>query len=141
MSLSDRDWTGSSAATPQALAALEEAAPVPLPASYYRLLEASNGGEGPISRQPCYLVLDPAEIVTDAIKTGQHREFFEGFVIIGTNGAGEFIAFDTRGATPWPVVAIDMCNIDLSESVLPIASDFDAFLDLVGSECDDLPAA
>jgi len=36
------------------------------------------------------------------------------------------------------VVAIDMTNIDLDESVELIASDFDAFIDLIGIEASDL---
>jgi hypothetical protein len=47
------------------------------------------------------------------------------------------IALDARKPGTLPVVAIDMTNIDLDESVLPIASDFVAFIDLIGIEAQD----
>ena len=60
--------------------------------------------------------------------------------MIGSNGGGEFVAFDARTPGPLAVVAIDMTNIDLDESVLPIASDFNAFIDLIGIETPELTA-
>ena len=63
---------------------------------------------------------------------GLKNEFFPGFLVIGSNGGGEYVAFDMRGSEPWPVVSLDMTNIDLTESVQLIAEDFDTFLSLVG---------
>lgn len=106
-----------------------------LPQAYLDLLAYSDGGEGPLAVQPYYFALDPGEVAFEAHSTGQHHEFFPGFFIFGSSGGGEFIALDTRGgAQPWPVVSIDMTNIDLAESVMPVAATFDAFLELVGHE-------
>lgn len=41
-----------------------------------------------------------------------------------------------RADVPWPVVAIDMTNIDLKESVVPIAPDFERFVAMIGLEAD-----
>src|SRR5262249_43729596 len=115
-----------------AIEQLRKAVPRQLPDPYLALLRTTNGGEGPLARQPYYLRLDPAEVVAEAAASKQHEEFFPGFVVIGSNGGGEFIALDVRAPGPLAVVAIDMTNIDLEESILPIAPDFDAFIDLIG---------
>ena len=135
--LEGREWFRSDGASVEALAKLKSCAAVPLPESYLALLAHSNGGEGPLAVQPCYFQLDPAETVAAGIEAGAHAEFFPGFLMIGSNGGGEFVAFDLRKPAPWPVVAIDMTNADLAESVQPIAADFDAFLGLVGREPDE----
>ena len=44
------------------------------------------------------------------------------------------LAFDLRGNAPYPVVAFDITNIDLQESVRPIAPCFDVALDLIGRD-------
>lgn len=135
--LEDRQWFASGGATGEALNRLKTLAPGPLPESYLALLAYSNGGEGPLPLQPYNFVLDPADAVADALEAGSYEEFFPGFVMIGSNGGGDFVAFDIRTTAPWPVVSIDMTNIDLDESVMPIAADFDAFLALVGIASDE----
>jgi SMI1 / KNR4 family (SUKH-1) len=105
---------------------------VELPSEYLSFLRQSNGGEGPLGAQPFYLQIDPAEEVALALEQRRHEAFFPGFIMIGSDGGGEYIALDVRGSAPWPVVAIDMTNSDLSESVLPIAPSFVAFSDLIG---------
>jgi SMI1 / KNR4 family (SUKH-1) len=137
MSILDREWLAAAGASEAAIEQLRKAVPRQLPASYLALLRMTNGGEGPLARQPCYLQLDPAEVVAEAATSKQHEEFFPGFIVIGSNGGGEFIAFDARMPGPLAVVAIDMTNIDLAESVLPIAPDFDAFVDLIGIDAPD----
>jgi SMI1 / KNR4 family (SUKH-1) len=140
MSILDRDWHAVAGASESAIEQLCRAVLCPLPASYLALLRTTNGGEGPLARQPYYVLLDSAENVADAAKGKHHEEFFPGFVVIGSNGGGEFIALDARTPGPLAVVAIDMTNIDLDESVLPIASDFDAFINLLGILVRDLPS-
>ena len=120
-----------------AIEQLRKAVPRQLPASYLALLRTTNGGEGPLARQPCYLQLYPSEVVAEAAASKQHEEFFPGFVVIGSNGGGEFMALDVRTPGPLAVVAIDMTNCDLDKSVLPIAPDFDAFIDLIGIDAPD----
>jgi hypothetical protein len=41
-----------------------------------------------------------------------------------------------RSDAPWPVVAIDMTNKDLEESVLSVAPDFERFVAMIGLEAD-----
>lgn len=130
----DREWFRFEGASAEALARLKSCAAAPLPESYLALLAHSNGGEGPLAVQPFYFQLDPAETVAAGVEAGALEEFFPGFLMIGSNGGGEFVALDLRKPSPWPVVAIDMTNADLEESVLPIADDFDAFFALVGIE-------
>jgi hypothetical protein len=55
---------------------------------------------------------------------------FNGFLIFGSSGAGEYLAFDMRQGLPWPVVTIDM--IAGSGSAEKVAPNFDDFLSLVG---------
>lgn len=126
-----REWVGFDGASAAQLSALQSAAPRELPASYYELLAASNGGEGPLPVQPCCLCLDPADEVTERILSRNYgQKDFDGFVIFGGNGGGEYLAFDVREAAPWPIVSIDMMAGAASAAV--VAPDFDAFLRLVG---------
>lgn len=67
----------------------------------------------------------------------RHEEYFPGFVIIGSNGGGEFIALDARAPNVLPVVALDMTNTTLSETVMPIASTFDEFVEYIGKDASD----
>ena len=132
MTVLDRDWQAVAGATETAILELRKAAPCDLPGSYLALLRETNGGEGPLARQPLYVQLDSAETVTLAASSKRHEEYFSGFLMIGSNGGGEFIALDMRKTGTLPIVAIDMTNIDLDESVSHIAPDFDSFIELIG---------
>ncbi len=116
---------------------LRRASSVELPESYFQLLAFSNGGQGPLSVQPFYFALYDVEFTAEGIVQHRYEEFFPGFVIFGSNGGGEYIAFDICGSAPWPIVYIDMCNADLEESVEPLAVDFDSFLALIGLDAPD----
>jgi SMI1 / KNR4 family (SUKH-1) len=131
-----RDWLPNKGATETAIKRLCKAAPRPLPDSYLSLLKKTNGGEGPLARQPYFLQLDSAETVTDTALNKRHEEYFPEFFMIGSNGGGEFIAMDMRELGQMPIVAVDMTNINLEESVLPIAPDFDIFIELIGVEAE-----
>lgn len=130
--LEGREWHQVEGASAAALAQLRTIAPVELPESYFSLLAFSNGGEGPLPVQPLWLCLDPAEEVAGTAQAGTLRDFFPNLFVIGGNGGGEAIAFDLRAGEPYPVVAFDMANADLAESVRQIAPSFDAALDLIG---------
>nr|WP_309769333.1 hypothetical protein [Agrobacterium larrymoorei] len=54
--------------------------------------------------------------------------------MIGGNGGGEAMAFDLRENAPYPLVAFDMTNVDLEESLRPIAPSFDVAPDLTGRD-------
>jgi len=128
-----RTWLKSPGASPKAINELVAKAGVELPREYLDLLAFSNGGEGPISVQPYNFCLDSAE---DAVKYKLANTYSDlpGFFVFGSNGAGEYLAFDLRDSKPWPVVAVDMTNANLSESVQRIAKDFVSFLSYVGLE-------
>ena len=131
--LEGRDWHAAAGASAGAIEELQAAAPICLPDSFLRLLSFSNGGEGPLPVNPLYFRLDAAQEVTANIASGNHgRLDLEGFLIFGSNGGGEYLALDTRGSAPWPVVTIDMvAGADSAEVVTP---DFDNFIALIGVE-------
>jgi hypothetical protein len=137
MGILERDWHALPGASDEAIRRLAEAVPITLPNSYLSLLRLTNGGEGPLARQPYNLCLDAAEDVADTATSRRYEEFFPSFIIIGSNGGGEFIALDARNPDVLPVVALDMTNSDLRDTVMHIASDFDAFVDLIGVEASD----
>jgi hypothetical protein len=128
----DLEWRRVPGASVNDLDRLRRASPVQLPEEYLALLAESDGGEGPLPVQPLWFQLDPAKVTASAIEGGAHEEFFRGFVVIGSNGGGEFVALDVRASPPWQVVAIDMTNIDLVESVRAIAPEFASFLQFLG---------
>jgi len=131
--LEGRDWVAVAGATPDEIAALRAAAPIPLPETYVALLEFSNGGEGPLPGQPCYFCLYPALEVSKFERDGAFYEFFPGLFVFGSNGGGEAVAIDTADADR-RIVYFDTTNIDLDESVQPLAENFDAFVGLIGLE-------
>ena len=133
----DRIWQGCPGASEEALRALREFAGAELPDEYYDFLSFSNGGEGPLSVQPYHFCADSAEDAKENKRAQIYEEFFPGLFVFGSNGGGEYIAFDLRSSKPWPVVAIDMTNINLDESVLFIADSFHSFLAMVGLESQD----
>ncbi|RJG55925.1 hypothetical protein D0Z70_07800 [Sphingobium terrigena] len=133
--LEGRDWYAVSGATAEALTQLRMVAPESLPARYLNLLAFSDGGEGPLAVQPYNLCLDSAMTVAETINSENNGQAdLQGFLIFGSNGGGEYLAFDTREEAPWPVVVIDMVAGGNSASV--IAPDFDAFYDRIGFEAE-----
>jgi hypothetical protein len=131
--LEGRDWFAARGAAAETLSRLRAVAPDDLPERYLTLLASSNGGEGPLPFNPYNLRLDPAESVAQAIESKNHGQAdLSGFLIIGGNGGGEYIAFDTRQGAPWPIVTIDM--VAGSGSAEVIAVDFDTFYDCIGVE-------
>jgi hypothetical protein len=130
--LEGREWHKVEGASSAAIEQLKVVAPVALPESYLSLLSISNGGEGPLPVQPLWLCLYSAEEVVQIEQAGTFREFFSKLFVIGGNGGGEAVALDLRGTEPYPLVAFDMANINLSESVQTIAPSFDAALELIG---------
>lgn len=131
--LEGREWFPQPGASAEVLNTLKSVAPVELPESYYRLLAFSDGGEGPLPVSPFNLCLDPAQMVVDAIRSGNSCDAdLTGFLVCGSNGGGEYVAFDLRGEGHRPVVCIDM--IVGAESAEQIARDFDELLSMIGVE-------
>jgi hypothetical protein len=133
----NRVWHKVVGASSTALHTIRQVAGVALPDAYIDLLRFSNGGEGPLPIAPYNFCLDSAEDATKLKVDRTYDEYFPGFFVFGCSGGGEYIAFDLRGTSPWPVVAIDMTNIDLSESVQVLAQDFSIFMEFVGVEKPD----
>ncbi len=125
-------WFNVDGASPEALAGLRVVSPVSLPESYFALLAYSNGGEGPLCVQPLWLSLFPAEEVVRLHLAGTFRETHPQLLVIGSNGAGEAVAFDLGTPEPYAVVAFDMSNGDQSDNVQPMAESFDKMLELIG---------
>ncbi len=131
--LAGRSWFGANGATSEDLARLRSVTSGDLPKRYVDLLAFSDGGEGPLAINPHHFCLDPARTVVETINSANHGQVdLHGFLIFGSNGGGEYLAFDTRNGTPWPVVTIDM--VAGGESAEVIAPDFGAFYDQIGIE-------
>lgn len=131
--LEGRDWLKVDGATATDLERLRAIAPRDLPKRYVDLLEFSNGGEGPLPINPYNLCLDPVKAVVDRIVDpidGSAKA--SDFLIFGGNGSGEYLAFDLRGGSPWPIVTMDM--VAGGDSAKLVAIHFDAFFDLIGAE-------
>ena len=125
------DWQTRAGATTEELADLVAVAGGVLPEDHLSFLRVSNGGEGPLSVQPFWLVLDPAAEVARTLRESTFGAFFPDLLVIGSNGAGEAIAFDLPPGATASVVFFDMTDIDLSESVQPLAASFTDLLSLV----------
>jgi hypothetical protein len=121
-------WSAEKPASEADLQQLRELSPIQLPQTYLELLAGSNGYEGALSVDPLWLQLYPAHEVIDIAQKGTFKEFFPGFFVVGGNGGGEAIAFDTRPGREGRVITFDMTNIDLEESVMDVASNFDELL-------------
>ena len=124
-------------ATMEALVRLRAAVPVPLPQSFYDLLSFGNGGRWPAGKGQFSFLLSPAECTAETFEWEPREpnalnDFLRGFVLIGTNGAGVCIGFDIRGREPWPIVEVDK-DADPDERVTFVATDFDAFLEILGA--------
>lgn len=126
-----QNWSGASGASTAALERLVSVAPFLLPERYLDFLSKFNGGQGSLNIQPCWLCLHPAEEVIEIQLDGTHHEFFPDYMIIGSNGGGEDIAFDLDDKGNAKVVYFDTTNIDIEESVQPLASSFGELITLL----------
>ena len=126
--LEGKDWQAKAGATAVELADLIAASGNTLPDDYLSFLSFSNGGEGPLSVDPLWLVLDDAVFVAETMRNGTFAEFFPGLIVIGSNGAAEAIAFDVRQGSSSGIVYFDMTNSDLAECVQPLARSFTALM-------------
>ena len=124
------EWCYNPGASVESLQLLLDKAPINFPQEYIEFLAHSNGSEGPIPVQPYYLCFDPIEVVLQSIASEYYATTFPGFVLIGGDGGGEFIAIDVRKQNARPIVALDMTNIQFAESIHVISDDFAALLTL-----------
>lgn len=126
--LKDKDWQAALGAPQKAADALIAASDTELPSDYLAFLAYSNGGQGSLSVHPLWLVLYPAKLVTDLLNDATRRLTFHSVLTIGSNGAGESIAFDFRPGAAFGIVYFDSANTDLQESVVPLAASFTQLL-------------
>lgn len=126
-------WQSEEGAASADLAKVVAASRMALPEDYLSFLRVSNGGQGPLPVEPFWLVLDSVDTVTDTLADGTLTEFFPSFIVIGSNGAGEGVAFDFRSGGEAGVVYFDMTNTDLAESARPLAASFTGLLALAGA--------
>jgi hypothetical protein len=133
MLLEGRDWYGYEGASPEQIEELRKLLSVEVPATYWELLRETNGGEGPVPTQPYNFCLDPTGDVAHRVATRNYGQpDFDGFLIFGCSGGGDYYAFDLRNGSPWPIVVMDM--VGGSDSAEVIAPDFETFLGMVGVE-------
>jgi hypothetical protein len=124
-------WLPRPPAAAEAIARLERAADVPLPADYLELLRTCDGGEGALGLAPLWLVL------WDADRAAEHgrAEAWPGLFAFGTNGGEETLAFDLRERGRAPVVMFDPDGgVD---TVRTIAPDVAALVAAIGQDLDD----
>ncbi|WP_299423124.1 SMI1/KNR4 family protein [uncultured Shimia sp.] len=126
--LETKHWSARVGASPGVLEQLVAAAPFELPQAYLEFLAASNGGEGPLSEQPCWLILDSAEDVYETEINQTFHVDFPTLFVIGGNGASELFAFAKDNSGALKVVYFDMYNVDLETSVVEIAPSFDTLM-------------
>lgn len=128
------DWHKVEGASEEELEGLRLACRVDLPEEFFKLLEYSNGGEGPLPIPPYNFCLDPVSEIQRNLDEETFKEFSSGFLVFGGNGGGEIIAFDIRRENERPIVSLDLTNSNLDESRMLIAQDFSEFLNMVGIE-------
>ncbi|CUH62517.1 SMI1 / KNR4 family protein [Thalassovita autumnalis] len=126
-----KNWQTSPAAPAPALRKVASVSPFPLPESYLEFLSNSNGGEGALGVSPDWLILFPAEEVAEIEENATFHEFFKGYFVIGGSGGGDAIALTANTEGQVNVVAFDMTNIDLKESVVLLAPTFDALIEML----------
>ena len=96
MGILERDWHPLPGASDDMLQRLSETVSVLLPDSYLALLRLTNGGEGPLARQPYNLCLDAAAVVTESAASRLHEQSFPGFLVIGLSGKTRIQSFPPR---------------------------------------------
>lgn len=130
LSQPERKWHRQPPACEAEMNKLLQACDLDLPAEYLDLLRFSNGGNGELALPPRLLMLYSIDEVIEAYQDEANRELYPGFFIFGSNGGMEWIGFDRRHASPWPVVMMD--PIAGEESAVEIAPNMEQFIEFIG---------
>jgi hypothetical protein len=85
-----------------------------LPFSYPSYLRSDNGEDAAVVIEPKWIQLWHADDVIDLNRTYHLQLWYPGLFGIGSNGAGEVIAPDTRTGPPYPVVMAPSTDLALS---------------------------
>lgn len=129
--LQARDWSSKPPATERELAEIREVLPSTLPPLYFDLLAETNGGDGPLPVNPYNFCLDASVTVLDAFRSRNYdRPDLDGFLVFGSDGSRELIAFDMRSGLPGAIVALDV--VEGPESAEAVATNFDEFVGMIG---------
>lgn len=107
-----------------------------LPAAYLDHLRQSNGGEGDLAVQPCWVCFWSAEQIVEYNKDYEVAEYAPGFFGFGSNGGGELLAFKVSDSPDWPIYMIPF-EIMEEEFAERVAENFQEFWALVGYEYED----
>jgi hypothetical protein len=75
----------------ESIRAVEEHLATAFPTDYMAFMHESNGGEGDVGNKG-YLQLWPIETLVERNTAYETKEYFPGFVFLGSNGGGEGIA-------------------------------------------------
>lgn len=110
-------WWPVAPASRHLVEALRASAPISLPDFYLEQLLISNGGEGDLGVEPGWIVFWPAEEVIERNAGYDVPSNVPGFFGFGSNGGGELLAFDARGAQPFPIVMIPFIPMEEGEAV------------------------
>lgn len=124
-------WRPRPGASEEALLKLRREARIELPDAYLDQLATSNGGEGDLGTEPGWIVIWPAEDVIRHNVGYSIPDVLPGFFGFGSNGGGEFLAFDTRSAEPYGVAMVPFIGMQVEDAV-QIATSFEELRALIG---------
>jgi hypothetical protein len=125
------DSTTQRLALEQAVVELCAASGLDLPPSYLSYLRSNNAEDADVVVEPQWIQLWRAEDVMDLNRTYHLPDWYPGLFGIGSNGAGEVIALDTRVGPPFPVVMAPFYRTDTQEPAL-LATSFDKLVLVFG---------
>lgn len=111
-------------ASSEQVAACERWLGASLPSDYIDFLKYTNGGEGFIGKH--YLIAWPVESIPARHLDYEPTREVPEFVLFGSDGGGEALAFDRR-AGDWRVVAVTWISMSYSDASL-LASSFGEFI-------------
>lgn len=120
-------WERRSAASAEALTALQTGAPPSLPVTYLRMLAICNGGRGSDPFGPGRVELWPAEEVLDRNRSLAIPSRLAGFLAIGNQEAGDLLVFDLREADGAPVCLVRP-DASGAADARPLSSSFSEYL-------------
>jgi len=127
-------WYKLDGATDDEINLLRNSISFKLPDLLLTFLKFSNGGEGELSVQPYNFVLDSINEIIETNSSGEIKDNYPNFMIIGGDGGGEYIALDV---VTNEIVSLDMCNSDIAESRVVVASTIEQFFSLCGFDNSD----